>query len=110
MQELKPLDHRKRRDFGGWAENKIALDPALKTTILFSDEAHFWLSGYGNMLKYKSTHMSHRLGKTWNSRFIVLLTEYAPSYWKKCLQIGLPECAFFEQAVGPIIPEIVFKH
>lgn len=49
VQQLKPLDHRKRRDFGEWAEKKIALDPVLKIEILFSDEAHFCVSGYGDM-------------------------------------------------------------
>lgn len=62
VQELEPLDHRKRRVFEEWAGNKIALDPALKTTILFSDEAHFWLSGYGSMLKHKSTQQATGLG------------------------------------------------
>lgn len=37
VQELKPLDLLKRRDFGEWARNKIALDQALKIKILFSD-------------------------------------------------------------------------
>lgn len=39
MQELKPLDHLKRRGFGEWA---------FKSKILFIVEAHFWLSGYIN--------------------------------------------------------------
>lgn len=47
MQELKPLDHRKCRDFGEWAEKKIALDPVFKIEILFSDEAHFCVRLWG---------------------------------------------------------------
>lgn len=37
VQELKPLDLLKRRNFGEWAQNKIALDQAFKIKILFSD-------------------------------------------------------------------------
>lgn len=86
VHELKPLDHRARDE---WAENQIALDPAFKSKILFIDEAHFWLSGYRNMLIHKSMQIYHRLW-TRNSKFVVLLPEYAPSYWKKCLKTGLP--------------------
>lgn len=60
MQELKPLDHRKRPDFGEWAEKKISLDPVFKIEILFSDDAHFCVSVYGDMLSYKSIQVSHR--------------------------------------------------
>lgn len=60
MQELKPLDHRKRRDFGEWAEKKIELDPVFKIEILFSDEAYFCVSGYGDVLSNKSIQVSHR--------------------------------------------------
>lgn len=58
VHELKPLDHRARDE---WAENQIALDPAFKSKILFIDEAHFWLSGYRNMLIHKSMQIYHRL-------------------------------------------------
>lgn len=33
VQELKPLDLFKRRDFGEWPQNKIALDQAFKIKI-----------------------------------------------------------------------------
>lgn len=42
MQELKPLDHLKRRDFGEWA---------FKSKIFFIVEAHFWLNVYINNQK-----------------------------------------------------------
>lgn len=58
VHELKPLDNRDRDE---WAENQIALDPAFKSKILFTDEAHFWLSGYRNMLIHKSMQIYHRL-------------------------------------------------
>lgn len=45
VQELKPLDHLKRRDFGEWA---------FKSKILFIVEAHFWLSGYNNNQKLQT--------------------------------------------------------
>lgn len=44
---MKLHDHRKRRNFREW----VKLNPAVKSRILFSDEAHFWLSGYGDMLR-----------------------------------------------------------
>lgn len=37
VQELKPLDLLKRRDFADWAQNKIALDQTFKIKIFFSD-------------------------------------------------------------------------
>lgn len=44
MQELKPLDHLKRCEYGEQAENKIALDTAFKSKISINDVAHFCLS------------------------------------------------------------------
>lgn len=37
-----------------------------------------------------------------NSRFVVLLLKYSPSYWKKCSKVGLPQFASHKQAVGLI--------
>ncbi|GFW87186.1 hypothetical protein TNCV_5125401 [Trichonephila clavipes] len=37
-----------RRRFVEWAQNEIAVVPDFHKRILFSDEAHFWLNGYGN--------------------------------------------------------------
>ncbi|GFV58886.1 DUF4817 domain-containing protein [Trichonephila clavipes] len=37
-----------RRKFVEWAQNEIAVVPDFHKRILFSDEAHFWLNGYGN--------------------------------------------------------------
>lgn len=48
VQELKPNDHRMRRQFGEWAETQIDIDFEFPFKILFSDEAHFWLNGYVN--------------------------------------------------------------
>ncbi|GFX28339.1 transposase [Trichonephila clavipes] len=41
-------DHQARRRFVEWAQNEIAVVPDFHKRILFSDEAHFWLSGYVN--------------------------------------------------------------
>ncbi|GFT94845.1 hypothetical protein TNCV_1471621 [Trichonephila clavipes] len=41
-------DHQTRRRFVEWAQNEIAVVPDFHKRILFSDEAHFWLNGYGN--------------------------------------------------------------
>lgn len=48
VQELKPDDHRLRREFADWAHNQLEVDPFFYRKILFSDEAHFWLNGYVN--------------------------------------------------------------
>lgn len=45
-QELKLLDHRQRREFTRWSFRKMNVDPQFHRKIIFSDEAHFWLSGY----------------------------------------------------------------
>ena len=45
VQELKPHDHRARRTFGEWAENKIAADPNFHKKILFT---HFGLNSNVN--------------------------------------------------------------
>lgn len=47
-QELKPDDHRMRREFADWALEMLDGDPDFGQNIIFSDEAHFWLSGYVN--------------------------------------------------------------
>ncbi|GFV22315.1 DUF4817 domain-containing protein [Trichonephila clavipes] len=41
-------DHQARRRFVEWAQNEIAVVPDFHKRILFSDEAHLWLNGYGN--------------------------------------------------------------
>lgn len=50
---MKPLDHSQYRELGEWAENKIVLDSVFKSKMLFSNDAQFWLSGYGDMLSHK---------------------------------------------------------
>ncbi|XP_030747098.1 uncharacterized protein LOC115875722 [Sitophilus oryzae] len=48
-QELKPSDHRLRREFANWTlEHYMEDDPDFGEKIIFSDEAHFWLSGFVN--------------------------------------------------------------
>lgn len=47
-QELEPDDHRQRNEFANWALEMLAGDPDFGQKIIFSDEAHFWLSGYVN--------------------------------------------------------------
>lgn len=46
VQELRPVNHCKCCDCDEWVEKKIALYPAFKSKILFSDEAQFWLSDF----------------------------------------------------------------
>lgn len=52
-QELKPNDHRQRRVFADWALEHLAADPDFGKKIIFSDEAHFWLSGFVNKQNYR---------------------------------------------------------
>lgn len=47
-QELKPNDHRLRREFADWALEEMEGDPDFHRKIIFSDEAHFWLNGFVN--------------------------------------------------------------
>ena len=47
-QELKPLYHLKRRNFYKWALAKLEENEEFHRKIIFSDKAHFWLSGFVN--------------------------------------------------------------
>ena len=47
-QELKPLDHLKRRNFSNWALTKLEETEEFHRKIILSDEAHFWLNGFVN--------------------------------------------------------------
>lgn len=47
-QELKPADHGKRLRFAQWIMERQAEDVDFTKRIIFSDEAHFHLSGYVN--------------------------------------------------------------
>lgn len=47
-QELKPVDHHKRRIFADWVLQMHQNDPDFHRKIIFSDEAHFHLGGYVN--------------------------------------------------------------
>ena len=47
-QELKPTDHLKRRQWSEWWQEKATIDDQFPTKIIFSDEAHFHLSGFVN--------------------------------------------------------------
>ena len=47
-QELKPLDHLKRRNFSNWALAKLEENEEFHRKIIFSDEAHFWLNVFVN--------------------------------------------------------------
>ena len=47
-QELKPLDHLKRRNFSNWALAKLEENEEFHGKNIFSDEAHFWLNGFVN--------------------------------------------------------------
>ena len=62
-QELKPLDHQKRRMFVNWAEQQLENDSDFYRKIIFSDEAHFWLNGFVNKqnMRYWSDSNPHVL-------------------------------------------------
>ena len=47
-QELKLLDHLKRRNFSNWALTELEENEEFHRKIIFSDEAHFWLNGFIN--------------------------------------------------------------
>ena len=47
-QELKPLDHLKRRNISNWALAKFEENEEFHHKIIFSDEAHFWLNDFVN--------------------------------------------------------------
>ena len=47
-QELKLLDHLKRRNFSNWALAKLEENEQFHRKIIFSDEAHFWLNSFVN--------------------------------------------------------------
>ena len=47
-QELKTLEHLKRRNFPNWALAKLEENEEFHRKIIFSDEAHFWLNGFVN--------------------------------------------------------------
>ena len=47
-QELKPVNHLKRRSFFNWDLAKLEENEEFHGKIIFSDEAHFWLNGFIN--------------------------------------------------------------
>ena len=47
-QELKPLDHLKRRNFSNCTLAKLEENKEFNRKIIFSDEAHLWLNGFVN--------------------------------------------------------------
>lgn len=47
-QELKPLDHQKRREFANLVLEHLEIEPNFFKNIIFSDEAHFHLDGTVN--------------------------------------------------------------
>ncbi|XP_075149038.1 uncharacterized protein LOC142222673 [Haematobia irritans] len=47
-QELKPLDHSKHREWAEWFQEMATVDDQFSKKIIFSDEAHFHLSGFVN--------------------------------------------------------------
>jgi len=65
-QELKPLDHLKRRNFSNWALAKLEENEEFHRKIIFSDEAHFWLNGFVNKqnMRYWSATNPHVLLET----------------------------------------------
>lgn len=65
-QELKPLDHMKRRTFSDWALEMFAENNDFHRKIIFSDEAHFWLNGFVNKqnMRYWSAANPHVVHET----------------------------------------------
>ena len=47
-QQLKPVDHSKRRRCVKWVPEQQAVDGNFSNKIFFSDETHFTLGGYVN--------------------------------------------------------------
>lgn len=47
-QELKPSDHNQRREWSEWWQEMATVDDQFSKKIIFSDEAHFHLSGFVN--------------------------------------------------------------
>jgi transposase len=47
-QHLQPPDHGRRRQFADWVVERLAADENFAKKIIFSDEAHFHLSGFVN--------------------------------------------------------------
>lgn len=58
-QELKPNDHQMCREFVDWTLGMLDENPEFGQTIIFSDEAHFWLSDWVNKqnFRYWSDHL-----------------------------------------------------
>ena len=54
-QELKPLDDQKRRMFVHWADQQLENNSDFDRKVIFSDEAHFWLNGFGNKQNMRQT-------------------------------------------------------
>ncbi|KZC13929.1 Histone-lysine N-methyltransferase SETMAR [Dufourea novaeangliae] len=65
-QELKPLDHLKRRNFSDFVLQKFEENPEFHQKIIFSDEAHFWLNGFVNKqnMRYWTATNPHVLHET----------------------------------------------
>ena len=62
-QELKSLDHQKRRMFVNWAQKQLENDSDFYRKIVCRDEAHFWLHGIVNKqnMRYWSDSNPHVL-------------------------------------------------
>ena len=62
-QELKPLDHQKRRMLVNWAVQQLENDSDFYRNIIFSDEEHFWLKDFVNKqnMRYWSGSSPHVL-------------------------------------------------
>ena len=63
MQELKPLDHQKRRMFVNWADQQLENGSYFYRKIVFSHKTHFWLNGFVNKqnMRYWSDSNPHVL-------------------------------------------------
>ncbi|XP_015432539.1 PREDICTED: uncharacterized protein LOC107188711 [Dufourea novaeangliae] len=65
-QELKPLDHLRRRNFSDFVLQKFEENPEFHQKLIFSDEAHFWLNGFVNKqnMRYWTATNPHVLHET----------------------------------------------
>ena len=64
-QELKPMDHLKRRTFSDWSLENMRQNDQFHRKIIFSDEAQFFLDGFVNKqnMHYWSDENPHVLMK-----------------------------------------------
>lgn len=94
-QELKPADHLNRRTFADWVHEQRQIDEDFSQKIIFSDEAHFHLSGFVNK-------QNCRIWADENPRTIVekLMHPQKVTVWCAFFAGGIIGPFFFENDAG----------